>query len=76
MLSIERVFVLNMRCIVHIINLIVQEINQKIGNSIHHVRATMKYIKKSPTELKNLKECINIKKTKSKNQLCLDVSTR
>ncbi|KAM3204385.1 hypothetical protein P3L10_027794 [Capsicum annuum] len=67
---------LHVRCMAHIINLIVQDSLKLTGVSIEKVRKIVKYIRQSPARCKRFQEyCedvdINIKKS-----LCLDVSTR
>lgn len=32
------------------------------GDSIHHIRIIVRYIRKSPTRLRKFKECIKMKK--------------
>ena len=65
-----------MRCIAHIINLIVSEGLKEHKNSIARVRRAVKYVRQSPSRLQKFKECVKIEKIQSKSLLCLDVSTR
>lgn len=48
---------LHVRCITHILNLIVQNGLKKIGKSIKRVRQVVKYIKQSPARIRKFKEC-------------------
>ena len=67
---------LHMRCIAHIINLIVSEGLKEHKISITHFRGVMKYVRQSPSRLQKFKECVQIENIQSKSLLCLDVSTR
>ena len=67
---------LHMRCIAHIINLIVVDGLKEISQSVQRVRAAVKYIRQSPNRLKKFKECVEMEKIESKQMLCLDVPTR
>ncbi|KAH0724931.1 hypothetical protein KY284_000796 [Solanum tuberosum] len=48
---------LHVRCMTHILNLIVQDGLKEIGKSVKLVRQVVKYIKQSPARLRKLKEC-------------------
>ncbi|XP_075112233.1 zinc finger BED domain-containing protein RICESLEEPER 1-like [Nicotiana tabacum] len=66
---------LQMRCMSHIVNLIVKDGLKESGISIACVRYAVKYIRQSPARLRKFQECcesINI----VKKSLCLDVPTR
>ena len=67
---------LHMRCIVHIINLIVSRRLKELKDSIACFRRGVKYARQSPSMLQKFKECVEIEKIQSKSLLCLDVSTR
>ncbi|XP_057950855.1 zinc finger BED domain-containing protein RICESLEEPER 2-like [Malania oleifera] len=67
---------LHMRCIAHIINLVVQDGLKEMGDSVAHVRDTVRYVRHSPAGLKNFKRCAEVEKVECKKMLCLDVSTR
>ncbi|XP_019241458.1 PREDICTED: zinc finger BED domain-containing protein RICESLEEPER 2-like [Nicotiana attenuata] len=67
---------LHVRCMAHIINLIVQDGLKEIGNSIKRVRQAMKYIRQSPAGIKKFKDCCEMSNITCKKTLCLDVSTR
>ncbi|XP_073017778.1 zinc finger BED domain-containing protein RICESLEEPER 2-like [Primulina eburnea] len=67
---------IHMRCVAHIINLIVVDGLQEINESVSRVRNAVKYVRQSPSRLIKFKEYVEIEKIESKNSLCLDVSTR
>ncbi|XP_073016174.1 zinc finger BED domain-containing protein RICESLEEPER 2-like [Primulina eburnea] len=67
---------LHMRCVAHIINLIVQDGLKEIGDSVRRIRQAVKYIRQSPMRIQNFKDCCEIEKITSKKTLCLDVVTR
>ncbi|WOL13416.1 zinc finger BED domain-containing protein RICESLEEPER 2-like [Canna indica] len=67
---------LHMRCIAHIINLIVQDGLKDLDPAIRWVRETVKYIRSSPARLKKFKECADSVQVECKSTLCLDVCTR
>lgn len=67
---------MHMRCVAHIINLIVVDGLKDMNESVARVRDAVKYVKQSPARLSKFKECVKIEKIESKNSLCLDVSTR
>ncbi|KAM3284669.1 hypothetical protein P3S67_023468 [Capsicum chacoense] len=67
---------LHVRCMAHIINLIVQYDLKVNGVSIEKVRKVVKYIRQSPARCKRFQECCEDFDINSKKSLCLDVSTR
>ncbi|XP_030939787.1 zinc finger BED domain-containing protein RICESLEEPER 2-like [Quercus lobata] len=67
---------LHMRCVAHILNLIVQEGLKGIHNSIVKVRNAVRYVKLSPKRMDRFKEAIEDEKIQSKSLLSLDVPTR
>ena len=67
---------LHMRCIAHIINLVVSDGLKEHNDSIARVRGVVKYVRQSPSKLQKFKKCVDIEKIQSKSLLCLDVSTR
>ncbi|CAN6374533.1 unnamed protein product [Urochloa humidicola] len=67
---------LHMRCVAHIINLIVTEGLKEIDVSVARVRAAVKFVKSSPTRLSKFKKCAELAKVDSKAFLSLDVCTR
>ncbi|CAN4105445.1 unnamed protein product [Withania somnifera] len=52
---------LHVRCMAHILNLIVQDGLKEIGKSIKRVRQAVKYIKQSPQRIAKFKECLGTK---------------
>ncbi|XP_049405287.1 zinc finger BED domain-containing protein RICESLEEPER 2-like [Solanum stenotomum] len=67
---------LHVRCMAHILNLIVQDGLKEIGKSVKLVRQAVKYIKQSPARLRKFKECCESQLITCKKSLCLDVPTR
>lgn len=67
---------LHMRCVAHIINLIVTEGLKEIDTSVARVRAAVKYIKGGTSRLVNFKKCAELAKVQTKAFLNLDVCTR
>ncbi|KAM3199980.1 hypothetical protein P3L10_032340 [Capsicum annuum] len=67
---------LHVRCMAHIINLIVQDGLKVTGVSIKKVRKEVKYIRQSAARCKRFQECCEDVDINSKKSLCLDVSTR
>ncbi|XP_050222151.1 zinc finger BED domain-containing protein RICESLEEPER 2-like [Mercurialis annua] len=67
---------LHMRCIAHIINLVVNDGLKEIGESVKKIRLAVRFIRQSPARLKRFKECVASEKIQSKSLLCLDVPTR
>ncbi|KAF2296862.1 hypothetical protein GH714_010019 [Hevea brasiliensis] len=65
-----------MRCMAHIVNLVVMDGLKDVGESVLKVRNTVRYIRSSSARLKKFKECVEYEKIKSKSSLCLDASTR
>ncbi|XP_074374015.1 zinc finger BED domain-containing protein RICESLEEPER 2-like [Apium graveolens] len=67
-----------MRCIAHIVNLIVWD-GLKLKNNlqaVERVRATIKFVKNSPARLQRLKDLVSVLKIERKSLLSLDVPTR
>ncbi|XP_057954073.1 zinc finger BED domain-containing protein RICESLEEPER 1-like [Malania oleifera] len=67
---------MHMRCVAHIINLIVQDGLKLVGDSVLRIRQAVKYIRQSPGRTAKFKECANEEKVNCKKHLCLDVPTR
>ncbi|KAH7667126.1 Tam3-transposase (Ac family) protein [Dioscorea alata] len=67
---------LHVRCVAHIINLVVNDGLKKIGNSIDCIRAAVRYVRQSPARLKKFRECAAVEKIESQKHLCLDCPTR
>ncbi|XP_038716676.1 zinc finger BED domain-containing protein RICESLEEPER 2-like [Tripterygium wilfordii] len=66
----------HVRCVAHIINLIVMEGMKESIASIDRVRAVIKFIRASPARIQKFKECAEMERIPSKASLCLDVCTR
>ncbi|XP_070023670.1 zinc finger BED domain-containing protein RICESLEEPER 2-like [Nicotiana sylvestris] len=66
---------LHVRCISHIVNLIVKNSLKESGISIARVRCTVRYIRQSPARLRKFQECCESENIVKKS-LCLDVPTR
>ncbi|WRX26536.1 zinc finger protein [Theobroma cacao] len=66
----------HVRCITHIVNLVVSDGLKDMNTSIARVRGAVRYIRQSPTRLVKFKECAVSAGVESKCLLCLDVSTR
>ncbi|KAL1142179.1 hypothetical protein V6Z11_A11G079900 [Gossypium hirsutum] len=67
---------LHMRCMTHIVNLIVVEGLKEMNKSVERVRGAVRYVRQSPARLQKFKESVVVEKIKCKNMLCLDVCTR
>ncbi|KAL1148934.1 hypothetical protein V6Z11_A10G158800 [Gossypium hirsutum] len=67
---------LHMRCMAHIVNLIVVEGLKEMNKSVERVRGAVRHVRQSPARLQKFKECVVVEKIECKKMLCLDVSTR
>ncbi|XP_050231416.1 zinc finger BED domain-containing protein RICESLEEPER 2-like [Mercurialis annua] len=67
---------LHMRCIAHILNLVVSDGLKDVNVSVKKVRDAVRYIRNSPARLKKFKESADFVGVESKKCLCLDVPTR
>ncbi|KAF2289250.1 hypothetical protein GH714_032126 [Hevea brasiliensis] len=65
-----------MRCIAHIINLVVVDGLKETNVSVKRVREAVRYIRQSPARLQKFKSCCEMEGIESKSSLCLDVCTR
>ena len=65
-----------MRCIAHILNLVVNEGLKECGQSVKRVREAVRYIRNSPARLHKFREFADLLGVKTKCSLCLDVATR
>ena len=74
--SVVRYKYLHMRCIAHILNLIVQDGLKEVSDSVKKVREYVRYIRNSPARLRKFREVANLVGIDSKACLSLDVPTR
>ena len=74
--SAVRLKYVHMRCITHILNLIVNEGLKEVDRSIKRVRETVRYVRNSPDRLHKFREFANLIDVDCKCSLSLDVATR
>ncbi|KAL2893533.1 Zinc finger BED domain-containing protein RICESLEEPER 2 [Bienertia sinuspersici] len=67
---------IDMRCVTHVLNLIVREGMKELDLSIMKIRALVRYVRSSPARLLKFKACIKEEKLESKSLVCLNVETR
>ena len=67
---------LHMRCVAHILNLIVQDGLKEVDQSIKRVRAAIRFVRNGSSRLAKFKEIAQWEKVDSKAFLNLDVCTR
>nr|GEU54663.1 hypothetical protein [Tanacetum cinerariifolium] len=67
---------LHIRCVAHIVNLIVQDGIKHVGKSIESIRCALKWIKKSSTRIEKFDKCARSTRCDSTKSLVLDVPTR
>uniref|UniRef100_A0A3Q7I5B0 HAT C-terminal dimerisation domain-containing protein n=1 Tax=Solanum lycopersicum TaxID=4081 RepID=A0A3Q7I5B0_SOLLC len=67
---------LHVRCMAHILNLIVQDGLKEIGPSIKKVRQMVKYVRSSSSRARNFLKCVETQKIECDKMLSLDVPTR
>ena len=67
---------LHVRCMIHILNLILQDGLKEIGPSIKQVRHIVKCVRSSSTRTRNFLKCVEIQKLECGKLLSLDVPTR
>ncbi|XP_019177886.1 PREDICTED: zinc finger BED domain-containing protein RICESLEEPER 2-like [Ipomoea nil] len=65
-----------MRCIAHILNLVVQDGLKECDSSVKKVRDAVRYVRSSPARLQKFKSLADLIGMEAKNSLCLDVPTR
>ncbi|XP_050916259.1 zinc finger BED domain-containing protein RICESLEEPER 2-like [Lathyrus oleraceus] len=66
----------HMRCLAHILNLVVNEDLKDKHLSVTSVRDVVRFVKSSPYRAAKFKECIEFAGITCKKLVCLDVSTR
>ena len=67
---------LHMRCVAHIVNLIVTSGLKEMHDSIVGIRNAVRYIRSSPSRLQKFKTCVEKEKIDHKCLVALDVPTR
>ncbi|XP_055823973.1 zinc finger BED domain-containing protein RICESLEEPER 1-like [Solanum dulcamara] len=67
---------LHVRCMAHIMNLVVQDGLKECSLSIERVRHAVRYVRQSPARLKRFQESCDDEQLSCKKSLCLDVPTR
>ncbi|KAK9741211.1 hypothetical protein RND81_03G089200 [Saponaria officinalis] len=67
---------LHMRCVAHILNLVVKYGLNELSKAVSKIRALCKYVRSSPARKKKFEACVLEEKIKSKSSVCLDVETR
>ncbi|CAN0908587.1 Putative AC transposase [Linum grandiflorum] len=67
---------LHIRCVAHIVNLVVNDGLKETGVSVKRVREAVKWMKSSPARFEKFKKCISFKGIESKKLVFLDVATR
>ena len=67
---------LHLRCVAHILNLIVKDGLSIFDGSISKVRSAVKYVRQSPAREMMFMECAKYERIETKRSLILDVDTR
>ncbi|XP_019179874.1 PREDICTED: zinc finger BED domain-containing protein RICESLEEPER 2-like isoform X3 [Ipomoea nil] len=67
---------IHMRCIAHILNLVVQDGLKQCDASVKRVREAVRYVRSSPARLKKFRDLAEWNGIEQKSSLCLDVPTR
>ncbi|XP_019198271.1 PREDICTED: zinc finger BED domain-containing protein RICESLEEPER 2-like [Ipomoea nil] len=67
---------LHMRCIAHILNLVVQDGLKESGSAVKKVRDSVRYVRSSPARLQRFRELADVMGVVAKKSLCLDIPTR
>ena len=74
--SVVRLKYVHMRCIAHILNLVVNEGLKEAGRSVKRVREAVRYVRNSPARLHKFKEFTDLIGVDCKCSLSLDIATR
>ncbi|XP_077252669.1 zinc finger BED domain-containing protein RICESLEEPER 2-like [Tasmannia lanceolata] len=67
---------MQMRCVAHIVNLIVCDGLKEYNVSIARIREAIKFVRGSSSRTHKFRECVQMEGIQIKNLLCLDVCTR
>ncbi|CAN1249323.1 Zinc finger BED domain-containing protein RICESLEEPER 2 [Linum perenne] len=67
---------LHMRCVAHIVNLIVGAGLEEMGLSVRRVREAVRWVVASPSREQSFQKIVDFKELESSRKLCLDVPTR
>ncbi|XP_031122619.1 zinc finger BED domain-containing protein RICESLEEPER 2-like [Ipomoea triloba] len=67
---------IHMRCIAHILNLVVQDGLKECDSSVKKVREVVRYVRNSPARLKKFRDLADLLGIEQRSSLCLDVPTR
>ncbi|KAJ9547385.1 hypothetical protein OSB04_019928 [Centaurea solstitialis] len=71
-----RVNYVHMRCIAHILNLVVQDGLKLADASVKKIRDCVRWVRGSPSRLHKFREFADLLEVEEKSSLCLDVPTR
>ncbi|XP_031097181.1 zinc finger BED domain-containing protein RICESLEEPER 2-like [Ipomoea triloba] len=67
---------IHMRCIAHILNLVVQDGLKECDSSVKKVREVVRYVRNSPARLKKFRDLVDLLGIEQRSSLCLDVPTK
>ncbi|WCJ43657.1 BED zinc finger hAT family dimerization domain [Euphorbia peplus] len=67
---------IHMRCIAHILNLVVVEGLKDVCEPVKKVRNYVRYVRQSPSRLQKFNQCVELEKIDCKKFVCLDVPTK
>ncbi|XP_031096895.1 zinc finger BED domain-containing protein RICESLEEPER 2-like [Ipomoea triloba] len=71
-----RCMYLHMRCIAHILNLVIQDGLKECDSAVKKVRDAVRYVRSSPARVQKFRDLADLIGVEAKNSLCLDVPTR